>query len=84
VSKRRTWGKLHLGVDETTGEILAAVVTTNNYHDSEVLPALLDGVAEKIAPVSGDGAYDTFDSYDAIQPRQAKADIPTRKNAKIH
>ncbi len=28
VSKRRTWRKLHLGVDEATGEILAAVVTT--------------------------------------------------------
>lgn len=26
ISKRRTWRKLHLGVDETTGEILAAVV----------------------------------------------------------
>ncbi len=29
-SKRRTWRKLHLGVDETTGEILAGVVSTNN------------------------------------------------------
>ncbi len=29
-SKRRTWRKLHLGVDEETGEILAAVVSTNN------------------------------------------------------
>ncbi|MEL6940937.1 MAG: IS5 family transposase, partial [Cyanobacteria bacterium J06598_1] len=41
VSKRRTWRKLHLGVDESTGEILAAVVTTNDFHDSEVLPDLL-------------------------------------------
>jgi len=31
ISKRRTWRKLHLGVDETTGEILSAVVTTNDF-----------------------------------------------------
>ncbi|MBW4427835.1 MAG: transposase [Nostoc desertorum CM1-VF14] len=28
VGKRRTWRKLHLGVDEGSGEILGAVVTT--------------------------------------------------------
>ncbi|MEO1146333.1 MAG: IS5 family transposase, partial [Cyanobacteria bacterium J06638_22] len=33
VSKRRTWRKQHLGVAESTGEILAAVVTTNAVHD---------------------------------------------------
>ena len=36
--KRRTWRKLHLGVDETTGEILAAVVSTNDWADSGILP----------------------------------------------
>lgn len=29
-SKRRTWRKLHIGVDETTHELVAAVVTTND------------------------------------------------------
>ena len=28
ISKHRTWRKLHLGIDEATGEILSAVVTT--------------------------------------------------------
>ena len=41
---RRTWRKLHLGVDEATGLIVAAVVTTNNYSDGQVLPDLLDQV----------------------------------------
>ncbi len=27
---RRTWRKVHLGVDEASGEIVAAVATTNN------------------------------------------------------
>lgn len=84
VGKRRTWRKLHLGVDEETGEILAAVVTTHDYHDSELLPDLLDGIEGEIEQVSGDGAYDTFASYEAIEQRQAKGVIPPRKDAKIH
>jgi IS5 family transposase len=53
---RRTWRKVHLGVDEASGEIVAAVVTTNNYSDSQLLPDLLEQVDEALAQVSGDGA----------------------------
>lgn len=81
VSKRRTWRKLHLGVDEASGEILVAEVTTNDYRDSEILPSLLDAVADEIAQVSADGAYDTFGCYDVIEQRQAQAAIPPRKDA---
>lgn len=82
-SKRRTWRKLHLGVDEASGEILAAVVSTNNVSDSEVLPQLLDAIPEEIEQVSADGAYDTTSCYEAIEQRQASAAIPPRRNAKI-
>jgi len=46
--------------------------------------ALLDQIPanEKIASVSGDGAYDTKDCHEAIALRAAQAIIPTRKNAK--
>ena len=37
-SKRRTWRKLHLGVDEASGEILAAVVSSNDLSDGDALP----------------------------------------------
>jgi hypothetical protein len=37
ISKRRTWRKLHLGIDEATGELLVGVVSTNNVHDGTVL-----------------------------------------------
>lgn len=84
VSKRRTWRKLHLGVDEKTGEILAAVVTTNDDHDSEVRPDLLQQISADIEQGSGGGAYDTFDCYDEIERRQAKGVMPPRKDAKIH
>ncbi|OUL25012.1 IS5 family transposase [Nostoc sp. 106C] len=83
VSKRRTWRKLHLGVDEGSGEILAAVVTTNDVADCEVLPDLLDQIAQQIEQVSGDGGYDTKGCYDTIAERGAKSTIPPRSNAKI-
>ena len=83
ISKRRTWRKLHLGVDEATGEILAAVVTTNDITDGEVLSDILDGVTAEIEQVSGDGAYDQRQCYRAVRRRRAKAVIPPRKGAKI-
>ena len=83
ISKRRTWRKLHLGIDETTGEILSAVVTTNDYHDSQVLEDILDGVESEISQVSADGAYDTKNCHEQIKQRQARATIPPRKNARI-
>jgi transposase len=83
VSKRRTWRKLHLGVDEATGEILAAVVTGNDTHDGEVLGDLLEQIEDDIEQVSADGAYDQESCYEDITARGAKPVIPPRKNAKI-
>ncbi|HEY9621888.1 MAG TPA: IS5 family transposase [Crinalium sp.] len=83
ISKRRTWRKLHLGVDEASGEILAAVVSTNNVSDGEVLPDILNAIEDEIEQVSADGAYDQRQCYDAIRGRNAKAAIPPRKGAKI-
>jgi IS5 family transposase len=82
-TKRRTWRKLHLGADETTGEIVAAVVTTNNVADSQVLEAMLEQVEDEIEQVSGDGSYDKRNCYEAIRKRQARAAIPPQRNAKI-
>jgi IS5 family transposase len=82
-TKRRTWRKLHLGADESTGEIVAAMVTTNAIADSQVLEELLEQVEEDIEQVSGDGSYDKRNCYEAIRKRKAKAAIPPRKDAKI-
>lgn len=80
-SKRRTWRKLHLGVDEETGEILAAVVSTNNVSDDEAFRDVLDGVEGDIEAVSADGAYDKRKCYDEIEKRGAQANIPPREDA---
>lgn len=82
-SKRRTWRKLHLGVDEATGEVWAAMVSTNNYTDGQMLEELLDQVAGEIMQVSGDGAYDKRQCYEASGERGARAVIPPQKGARI-
>lgn len=83
VSKRRTWRKLHLGVDKATGEIVAMVVTTNDGADGEVLEDILEQVEHEIEQVSTDGADDHRHCYDEIDARGAKAVIPPRKDANI-
>jgi len=80
---RRTWRKVHRGVDQASGEIVAAVVTTTNYRDSQVLPDLLAQVEEAIKQVAGAGGYARRNCYEAIQERQAQATIPPQPNAKI-
>jgi transposase len=83
VGKRRTWRKLHIGVDASTGEIVAGALTTADVHDSEMLPDLLEEMGGAVEAVSGDGAYDMRDDYKAISKIGAKAVIPPRRGAKI-
>jgi len=81
---RRQWRKVHLGIDADTLEIRAIEVTDNATGDAPMLPCLLDQIDadERIASISGDGAYDTKDCHEAIARRGAQAIIPTRRNAK--
>lgn len=83
-SKRRTWRKLHLGIDEASGEIVATVLTTNDFGDGEVLPDLLEQIDVPLSQASGDGAYDSFENYDLLHERGAKITIPPRENARTH
>jgi IS5 family transposase len=82
-SKRRTWKKLHLGVDEASGQILAATVTDNSVADASALPDVLAQVAAPIQQVSADKAYDTRDTYALLRQRQARVTIPPRRGARI-
>lgn len=70
-------------MDEKTGEIVAAVFSSNDVGDSEVFDDLLCELPEKIKQVSGDGAYDAHQVYESIRKRGAKASIPPRAGAKI-
>lgn len=55
-SKRRTWRKLHLGVNEATGEILAAVASEAGVSDDDALPDIWAQVKGEIGQVSAEGA----------------------------
>ncbi len=72
-SRRRTWQKLHLGVDEATKEILATDVTESRVHDSRRLPTLLMPIPENITQVSGDRAYDILISFSRSVVRPPRA-----------
>jgi len=80
-SKRRRWCKIHIGVDETTQEVVACVVTGRDSGDAEVLPEVLEHIVAPIKQVSVDGAYDTAESYRTIQAHGGIAVIPPRENA---
>ncbi len=79
--KRRVWRKLHLAVDTSTHEIVAAELSLCNVTDAEVLPNLLKQTRRRIIEISGDGAYDTRDCYDAIRFKRAVPLIPPREGA---
>jgi len=83
-SKRRTWRKLHLGVNEATGEVLTAVGSGPERADKEVLAELLAQVEVRVEQVSGDGGYDAAQCYEAVAKCGARATIPPRRNARLH
>lgn len=81
-SKRRTWRKLHLAVDEATGEIQAEVLTQAGVDDAEVTGELLAQTTAKIEQMSADGAYDKQKVYQAALDQQIpKMTVPPRCDA---
>lgn len=85
-SKRRTWRKLHLGVNEANGEITAAMVSTNDFRDDELLGDLLHQLPEEVnlSQVSGDGIYDSRECYRLLGQRDAVASFPPRQGARLN
>jgi Transposase DDE domain len=80
---RRSWRKLHLGVDADTGQIVAAALTTNDVDDGSQAGPLLDQVAGPVASFTGDGAYDQDGVYASVAERHPEAAIivPPRATA---
>lgn len=82
-SKRRTWRKLHLCVDEASGEILSSILTDNSFKDNEDFVDLMEGAESDVLQVSGDGAFDATNCYDYCDQENIQATIPPRSDAKI-
>jgi len=81
VGKRRTWRKLHLAVDEKTGQILAQRLTNKDTDDASQLPDLVQQSGVKVNKTGADGSYDTFDTYQYLIKAQIEPIIPPRMNA---
>ncbi len=81
---RRTWKKLHLGIDRD-GEIRALSVTHSDTHDCTQVDTILEQTkADKVSAFYGDGAYDTTHTYMLLEGYGiTKVLIPPRKDAKI-
>jgi hypothetical protein len=57
--------KIHFAVDARTKEIIAMDVTTDDVHDSEVLPGIMANASRHRAIIEAfmDGAYDSSKNY---------------------
>jgi len=84
-SKRRTWRKLHVGVDPDSGEIQAVALTENSISDDSMAGPLLEQIDQPIDRFAADGSYDKRKVYNNLNQYAPNAEvlIPPRKNARI-
>ena len=82
-TKRRSWRKLHIGLDAVSGEIVASTLTGRDIDDASQVAALLDQVDGSVGVFMGDGAYDSADVYAAVEERHPDAlvIVPPRAGA---
>src|SRR3954453_2499989 len=82
-SKRRSWRKLHIGMDADTGQIVAAVLTDQDADDGSQVGPLLDQVAAPVVSFTADGAYDQEGVAAAVAARHPEAAVivPPRSTA---
>lgn len=80
---RRSWRKLHIGMDAESGQIVAGALTTNDVDDGSQVGPLLDQVAAPVASFTADGAYDQEGVAAAVAARhwQAAVIVPPRSTA---
>ncbi len=79
---RRSWRKLHIGVDADTGQIVAATLTTSDVDDASQVGPLLDQ-AGPLASFTADGAYDQDGVYGKVARHSSTAAVivPPRSSA---
>lgn len=88
-SRRRTWLKLHLAVDESTGQVQAVALTTNDVDDAAEVAPLLKQIQTPLMAFSADGSYDKHKVYNVLtekarqQESPIRVNIPPRRDAKI-
>jgi hypothetical protein len=83
--KKKRYIKIHFAVDVITKEVLAMEVTTDDVHDSEVLPSLIMNASRHRAIIEAciDGAYDSSKNYALLRGMGIKPIIKPRRNARV-
>jgi hypothetical protein len=83
--KKKRYIKMHFAVDVRTKEVLAMEVTTDDVHDSEVLPSLIINASRHrlIYEACMDGAYDSSKNYAQLGKMGIKPIIKPRRNARV-
>ncbi len=84
-NKRRSWRKLHLGVDGD-GFIVASALTDSGVDDASVGVALIGQVGTTIAHFTADGAYDTRAIYESLAANGGAVPnivVPPKRTAKV-
>jgi len=84
-NKRRSWRKLHLGIDGD-GYIIAAALTDRVVDDASVGISILEQIRAAIDQFTADGAYDTRPMYEALAASggaNIKIVIPPKKTATV-
>lgn len=79
-TKRRTWRKLHIGIDVNTQEIVCVALTTNGEDDAATAGRMLKGKTAQLNSFRGDGAYDDF-AFREVLGNGIKQIIPPPKDA---
>ncbi|TPG37944.1 IS5 family transposase [Roseomonas nepalensis] len=72
---RRSWRKLHVGVDADTGRIVASSLTASDVDDASQVGPLLSQVADPIASFTADGVYDQDGVYGEVTARPTGAAV---------
>jgi hypothetical protein len=82
--RRKRYIKIHFVVDINTKEVISMDVSTDDVHDSEVLPRLLKDASmnRDVAEAFMDGAYDTRGSYIILRGMGIRPVIKPRANAR--
>jgi hypothetical protein len=84
-SRRRSWRKLHIGIDAGSGEIVAIELTEKDVDDAAPIDTLLDQLTDPVASFTADGAYDRDRVYQAVAELHPDAAVvvPPRSTAAL-
>jgi hypothetical protein len=82
--KKKRYVKIHFAVRVDTHEVVAMKVTTDDVHDSEEAPSLLEEAGRHVSVSRGygDGAYDSEKVIGEMEKRGIEAVIKPRVNAR--